>query len=131
MEGLEPDAFSMMDLERWLANGLVSTRREDRAYLSMKAIRGHIRPAAQDALTTSAPSRMPRFFVFHCRALGLVCVSAEACVVVVEEDAIGVGDRRGVCAVAAVASGAMSVYLETAGYAELAEQMDIWLEWLF
>lgn len=50
----------------------------------MKAIRGDIKPAAQDALMASAPRRMPRFLVFHWRAVELFCVGAV--VVVVLED---------------------------------------------
>lgn len=74
--------------------------------LSMKAMRGDISPAAQEALIKSAPTRMPRFFVFHWRGFELVCE-----LVVVGEDAddgVG-GDRSGDDAEAAAAEGAMAM----------------------
>lgn len=52
----------------------------------MKAIRGDIKPAAQDALMASAPRRMPRFLVFRWRVVELVCAVAAAVVVVEDGD---------------------------------------------
>lgn len=64
--------------------------------MSIKAIRGDIRPAAHDALMASAPRRMPRFFVFHCRCFEDVCVDCDDdddADVVLEMDEVG--ERRG------------------------------------
>lgn len=66
--------------------------------MSIKAIRGDISPAAHDALMASAPRRMPRFFVFHCRCFENVCVDCDDDV---DDDADVVlemgesGERRG------------------------------------
>lgn len=88
MDGLEPEAFSMMDLEEALVrDGRLGGWSEGRGvYLSMKAIRGDIKPAAHEALMASAPRRMPRFLVFHWRAFELVCVGGVVAIVVEDGD---------------------------------------------